>query len=75
MGSHVVVAVGEASKSFRGMLKLNSTAADVWLGIDRGLSKSEICDFLMEKYEIDRETLEKDVDNSIKSLIEQGFVE
>jgi hypothetical protein len=29
----------------------------------------------MEKYEIDRETLEKDVDNSIKSLIEQGFVE
>ena len=75
MGSHVVVAVGEASLSFRGMLKLNSTAADVWQGIDRGLSESEICDLLMEKYEIDRPSLEKDVNNAIKSLVEQGFVE
>lgn len=75
MGSYVVIAVGEASKSFRGMLKLNSTAADVWQGIDKGLSESEICDLLTEKYEADREIIEKDVANSIKNLKEQGFIE
>ena len=75
MGSHVVVAVGEASKSFRGMLKLNSTAADVWQGIEKGLGESEICDLLLEKYDVDRESLEKDVAPAIQSLKEQGFVE
>ncbi len=75
MGSYVVIAVGEASKHFRGMLKLNSTAADVWQGIEKGLSESEICDCMYEKYDIERHQLEKDVANTIKSLIDQGFAE
>ena len=75
MGSYVVVAVGAASKSFRGMVKLNSTAADIWKCIETGFSQSEICDMLFAKYEVEREKLESDVDNIIKNLVEQGFVE
>ncbi len=75
MGSYVVVAVGAASKSFRGMVKLNSTAADVWKCIETGFSKSEICDMLFAKYDVDRERVEGDVNNIIKDLVEQGFVE
>ena len=75
MGSYVVVAVGAASKSFRGMVKLNATAADVWKCIEVGFSKGEICDMLFSKYEVEREKLESDVDNIINDLAEQGFVE
>lgn len=75
MGSYVVVAVGNASKSFRGMVKLNATAADIWKCIESGFSKSEICDMLFSKYEVEREKLESDVDNIIKDLEDQGFLE
>lgn len=75
MGSYVVVAVGSASKSFRGMVKLNSTAADIWKCIESGFSRNEICDMLYAKYEVDREKLEGDVDNVIKDLEDQGFIE
>ena len=75
MGSYVVVAVGAASKSFRGMVKLNSTAADIWKCIESGFSKGEICDMLFEKYDVEREKLEKDVDGIIRDLVEQGFID
>ena len=75
MGSYVVVAVGAASKSFRGMVKLNSTAADIWKCIESGFSESEICDMMIAKYEVEREKLEGDVSAIIKNLEEQGFIE
>ena len=75
MGSYVVIAVGAASKSFRGMVKLNSTAADIWKCIESGFTQEEICDMLFEKYEVEREKLESDVDSIIRSFSEQGFLE
>lgn len=75
MGSYVVVAVGNASKHFRGMIKLNSTAADIWKLILEGLSESEICEKLFEQYDIDRERLEKDVRKTIEGFEKQGILE
>ena len=40
MGQCVVVATGEASESFSGMIKLNDTGKDIWEGVASG--KSEI---------------------------------
>ena len=74
MGNYVVVAVGEASKKFRGMIKLNETAAEVWKGIDKGLSASEICDALCEEYEVERSVVEKDVEKVVAELVANGFV-
>ena len=75
MGNYVAVAVGEASKSFRGMIKLNATAADIWQYIEKGLSESEICDALYEKYDVDREKLTEDVKRTIKLLESRGLIE
>ena len=33
MDNYVVVSVGESSKTFRGMIKLNVTAVEIWNGI------------------------------------------
>lgn len=75
MGRHVAVAVGEASKSFRGMIKLNSTAADIWRWIAEGLDEGEICAALCEKYEVDEITASADVRRTIEMLEKQGFLE
>lgn len=74
MGNYVVVAVGEASKKFRGMIKLNETAAEVWKGIDKGLSKLEICDAICEEYEVERDVVERDVEKVVGELVANGFV-
>ena len=75
MGNFVAVAVGEASKSFRGMIKLNSTAAHIWRGVESGLSESEICISLCENYEVDENTAAKDVRRTLEMLEKQGFLE
>ncbi len=75
MGNYVAVAVGEQSKNFRGMIKLNSTAADIWQYIEKGFSESEICDALYEKYDVDRERVTTDVKRTLELLQSQGLVE
>lgn len=75
MGNFVAVAVGEASRSFRGMVKLNSTAADIWQGIERGLSESEICSAICEKYEVEESVASADVSRTIEMLEKHGFLE
>ena len=40
--STMVIAVGEKSKTFKGMIKMNKTAKDIWLYIEQGLDTDQI---------------------------------
>ncbi len=75
MGNYVVVAVGHASKNFRGMIKLNSTAVDIWNLLGEGKDENEICELLLSKYDVERSQLEKDIRTTVNRLIEQGILE
>lgn len=75
MGNYVVVAVGEASKGFRGMIKLNATAADIWSCILQGLDENGIYDFLFDKYEVDGEVLRADIKATLQNLEVNGLLE
>ncbi len=75
MGSYVVVAIGEASQSFHGMVKLNETAAEIWENIAAGKTVDEMIAAMLEKYEVDGEKLREDVESTIKTFDEQGFIE
>ena len=75
MGNNIVIAVGEASRSFRGMVQLNDTATLIWKLISDGNTKEQIVDALLEKYDAAREIIEADVDKSIKMLVDNGLVE
>lgn len=75
MGNHVVIATGEASKKFHGMVKLNDTAAEIWGYVSDGKSVDEVVSCMLEKYEVDEKQLRRDVEKTIKSLKEQGFIE
>ena len=75
MGNYVVIATGEESRNFHGMVKLNNTAAEIWEQIAKGLSEDDIVKAMLESYDIDEETLRQDVKKTIETLTEQGFVE
>ena len=71
----IVVASGEASKSFHGMVKLNETAAVIWELIDAGNSEEEIAKKISEKYEISLEQAAEDTKAMIAVMAEKGFFE
>lgn len=68
-GSYVAVAVGEISKHFHGMIRLNETGAFLWNKMtERDCTEEELVEAVLEEYDIDRETAERDVHKMIEQL-------
>ncbi len=74
-GSHVAIATGEASKSFRGMIKMNSTGAKVWELFKAGLDIKQAAEKLTEIYDVDLETSESEVKRIAEQLLSAGIAE
>ena len=51
MGQSVAVPVGETSKNFHGMIKLNASGAEIWKDLEKGLTKEQIAQKITENYE------------------------
>lgn len=73
-GRAVVIATGEASKAFHGMIKLNATGADIWRGLSEGLTDAQIADRLVERYGADGEAAAADVAAFVRDAREAGFL-
>ncbi|MBE6536099.1 MAG: PqqD family protein [Ruminococcaceae bacterium] len=68
-GQYVVVALGQASKVFNGIIKLNESAKFIWDMLARGAEKEEIVEALLNEYEgVDAAVVEADVEKFINEL-------
>ena len=74
-GQSIVVALGEASKVFNGMIKLNETGRVIWDALAEGSSVEEIVSALLSEYDVDRKTAEADVEGFVKTLAEANILE
>ncbi len=75
MGNYVVIATGEESRNFHGMVKLNETAANIWNHIAEGKSEDEIVTAMMNEYEVEEQQLRADIKKTVETLAAQGLVE
>lgn len=73
-GQTMVIATGEASKDFHGMIKLNATGRDIWNGLMDGLTEEEIAGKLVEKYEVDEAKALADTKTMIDRMKDAGFI-
>ena len=67
-GQSIVVALGEASKTFNGMIKLNDTGRLIWDMLAVGKSKENIIDRFTAEYDVEREIADRDVTAFIETL-------
>ena len=67
-GECVVVALGEASKTFNGIIKLNETGRIIWQMLSDGSERDAVIETILQEYEIDRETVEMDFDRFVEIL-------
>ena len=74
-GQSIVVALGEASKAFNGMINLNETGRVIWDLLAKGAEVEDIVTALLSEYEVDRETAKADVEKFVKTLAEANILE
>lgn len=67
-GECVVLALGEASKSFNGMIKLNESARLLWELLAQGCEQEALVSAMLEQYDVEREIAERDVARLIETL-------
>lgn len=66
---YVVIALGDASKIFSGIIRLNESGKLIWEMIVDGKTRDEIIDAIIAKYDdADRQTVENDFDKFVATL-------
>lgn len=73
-GSYIVVAVGDAVKTFNGVITLNETSAFLWNVLIKGATEEELVNALLGEYEVEKETAEKGVKAFINRLTEAKLI-
>lgn len=72
---YVAVPVGETSKSFHGMVRLNETGAFLWRALsENDLTEEALVDALLKEYDVSREIAARDVHRVVEMLAENGFL-
>lgn len=72
----VIVAVGEASKQFSGIIRLNETGAFLWDKLAEGnMTEPLLVEALLGEYDVTREIAERDVANFVKTVRDEGMLD
>lgn len=72
--SFIAVAVGETSKTFHAMIKLNETGAFLWNKLtENDMTEEQLTNAMLEEYDVDRETAAHDVHTIVESLAANGI--
>lgn len=67
--SYLAVPVGETSKHFHGMIRLNETGAFLWKQMaEKDCTEAELVEDLLAEYDVAREIAERDVHNVVELL-------
>ena len=74
-GNYVVVAVGEASKKFNGVINLNESGAFLWKKLADRIEESQLVKELLNEYEVSEEIANNDVKTFVKKLKEADILE
>ncbi len=67
-GQSIVIALGAATKTLNGMIKLNETGRIIWDMLAEGSERADIVKRICDEYEADVSTVEADVDAFINTL-------
>lgn len=73
-GEHIIVATGESSKFFNGMISVNEVAAFIWNNINSSQDKDEIVKKVLKEFDVDEHTAKDDVYGFISELKKVGMI-
>ncbi|OMF30783.1 pyrroloquinoline quinone biosynthesis protein [Paenibacillus sp. FSL H8-0548] len=74
-GTNVVVPVGKANISFKGMITLNDSGVFMWKQLQSDINDSELLQAMLEEYDIDDQTAKADIREFLDTLTRAGLLE
>ncbi len=72
---NLLVATGEAGKSFNGIVRNNETAAFIAELLKNEITEDEIVNKILETYKVDEKTARNDVNKLLNIFRKEGFLE
>ena len=74
-GSFVVVAVGEQTLNFKGLIKLNETGAFLWKNMaENDVTEEELLQTLLSEYEVEKDIAQTDIKEFVNLLKEADLL-
>ena len=67
-GDYALIPVGDTVIKNNGLFSLSETGARIWELLPQADSAEELVEALLEEYDVDRETLSRDVDEFLEQL-------
>ena len=67
-GEYILIPTGSLALKFTGVFAISSLGVSVWKLLEADKTYEQIVSELLEEYEVDRETLERDVSEFLDSL-------
>ncbi len=74
-GRHIVVAVGQASVDFNGLITLNETGAYIWRKLADGCTYDELLNDMLSDYEVDEATARSGIDGFLETARGANLIE
>lgn len=74
-GQNLVVPVGEEGVNFNGIITLNNSGKLLFEAMKQDIERVDLIKIMLDKYDIDKDTAEKDVDDFIKILSSKNLIE
>lgn len=66
---YMIVPIGEASKDFNGMIRMNETGAFYWKELENGITEEGLIGKMLERFEdLDEETARRDLKEFLESV-------
>lgn len=73
-GDFVLVPTGNTAMEFNGLIAINEIGAFLWKNLQSEITREQLVQKVLEEYEIDSETVKKDVDQFLSKLVNAGIV-
>ena len=71
----VIVAVGEATRKFNGMISINATGSFIWDQLEKEITMEQLVQAMTDAYEVDAPTALADASEFVETLKGVGAVE
>lgn len=72
---HVVVAIGQASVEFNGLITLNETGAYIWQKLAKGCTYDELLADMLSEYDVDEQTARDGIDSFLSTARNANLIE
>lgn len=73
-GEYIIVPTGNTALAFNGLITVNEVGLFLWKILEQGTTKEELLAKLMEEYDVDEETADKDITEFLEELKNGGIL-